>query len=103
MFFVKSDTYEGLPARLYREPEEIRRDIQDIRERIEKTESMLNVRGVLTEILSRCQGENPEVWVGQLERLVCEARETLLVLERLNESLDILSEELEETRWILSL
>ena len=50
VFYLNYSTYEGEPARLYRTPAEIGRDIVMIKDRINKTREMLNIRGLLTDI-----------------------------------------------------
>ncbi|MBR2342666.1 MAG: hypothetical protein IKA64_00260 [Clostridia bacterium] len=101
MFFVNCDSYEGLPPRLYRSPEEIARDICEIKKKIERTSERLNVRNILTEMLSECAAGEPESFISRLEELVDGAHEALSRLRRLEDSLGLLTDELHEVRRIL--
>lgn len=103
MFFRNYSTYEGEPARLYRSPEKIRRDIFEIKTKIESIDSMLNVRNILTAMLDECDSQKPEKWIEALSLVVADAEETLGHLKSLQESLDILTEELEDTKWALGI
>ena len=99
MFFRNYSTYEGEPARLYRSPKAIREDILDIKTRIDTVNAQLNVRDVLASVLDGTVGTEPERWIPTLSDLVAEAEEALSELKSLKESLDILSEELEDSVW----
>lgn len=101
MFFRNYSTYEGEPARLYRSPKAIREDILDIKTRIDMVNAQLNVRDVLASVLDGTVGTEPERWIPTLSDLVAEAEEALSELKSLKESLDILSEELEDSVWAL--
>lgn len=103
MFFRNYSTYEGEPARLYRSPEEIREDIFEIRKKIESVDSMLNFRNILTAMIDECAEGEPEKWIPILSDIVADAEQTLDRLKMLKESLDILTEELEDTRWALGI
>lgn len=101
VFFTNYSTYEGEPVRLYRTPEEIGRDIGFIRDKIEKTSQMLNVRSILSDMIAVCAEGDPERWIPELRQAVSDAEETLDLLTEMKASLDILEEELEETRCVL--
>ena len=103
MFFRNYSTYVGEPARIYRSPERIREDIFDIKTKIESVDSMLNVRSVLTDMMDRLADGDTSDWIAALSELVAEAESTLALLKGLNESLDILTEELEDTKWALGI
>ena len=103
MFFRNYSTYEGEPARLYRSPEKIRKDIFEIKTKIESVDSMLNVRNILTAMIDECAVGEPEKWIPALSSIVADAEETLEHLKSLQESLDILTEELEDTKWVLGI
>ena len=103
MFFRNYSTYEGESARLYRSPEKIREDILDIKTRIALVNSRLNIRNVLTAMLDECAKGEPEKWIPALSAIVSEAEDTLDSLKSLRESLDILGEELEDTKWALGI
>lgn len=49
--YCYSDLENGFPPRLYRHPEEIKRDINDICEKISEANHMLNVRNIISEII----------------------------------------------------
>ena len=103
MFFRNYSTYEGEPARLYRSPEEIRRDIFEIKTKIESVDSMLNIRSILAEVIDESVMGEPEKWIPMLSEIVADAEETLARLKSLQESLDSLSEELEDSKWALGI
>ena len=103
MFFAKCSTYEGERARLYRSPESIREDISEIKTKIEAVNSMLNIRSMLMEMIDTCAHDEPENWIPMLSEIVCEAEDSLYKLKTLKESLDALSDELEDTRWVLGI
>ena len=103
MFFANCSTYEGERARLYRSPDSIREDISEIKTRIESVGSMLNVRNILMEMIDSCADGEPENWIPVLSAIVCDAEDSLCKLRSLKESLDMLSEELEDTRWVLGI
>ena len=103
MFFRNYSTYEGEPARLYRSPDRIREDIFEIKTKIESVDSMLNIRSVLTSMIDECAEGAPERWRPALAEIVADAEETLDKLKALRASLDILSEELEDTVWALGI
>lgn len=103
MFFANYSTYEGEPARLYRSPERIREDIFEIKNKIDKVNSRLNLSNILTAMMDQCAAGEPEKWIPTLQEIVADAEETLDKLKSLRESLDILTEELEDTKWILGM
>ena len=95
--FVHANVYEGMPARLYRSPCEIRRDMTRISKQIKEADEMLSVHNILVEMLSECAKGDPSKWIPELEEIVAEARVSLDNLTRFNSALDELSSELEET------
>ena len=103
MFFRNYSTYEGEPARLYRSPNEIRKDIFEIKTKIESMDSKLNIRNVLTAMIDVSLDQDPEKWIIALSEIVDDAEQTLDTLKRLRETLDLLSEELEDTKWALGI
>jgi len=103
VFFRNYSTYEGEPARLYRSPERIREDIFEIKTRIEAVDRMLNVRDILTAAIDEYATGEPEKWIPALSEIVADAEETLDRLKSLRQTLDSLSEELEDTRWALGI
>lgn len=93
---------EGQPARLYRSPAQIHRDMISISARIRENEEMLSVHNLLIEMIPTWAEESPERWIPELEETVAEAKEALENLERLREGLDRLTEELEDVRCMMS-
>ena len=98
---VTSSAYEGMPARLYRSPCEIRRDMTRISKQIKEADEMLSVRNILVEMLSECAKGDPEKWIPELEELVADARASLDSLTRLKSALTDLSSELEESACVV--
>ena len=94
------DTANGIPPRIYRSPEEIKRDMRAISVRIEETSSMLNIRELLINILMSERANCPEKLIPELEEAIIEARFALETLTGLKEELDLLEEELGEVRWL---
>ena len=103
MILVNASFYEGTPPRLYRTPEEIKTDINSVKTKILKLNSMLNVRNVIGEMLSERTAEGNYNWLSELRSAVEEAERTLELLSELNDSLDCLAKELEETRCAMRL
>lgn len=103
MFFRNYSTYEGEPARIYRSPDKIRKDIFDIKTKIETVNAKLNVRDVLASMIDECAKGEPDKWIPVLSDIVSGAEESLEHLKSLKESLDILSDELEDTKWALGI
>lgn len=95
--FASANVYEGIPARLYRSPCEIRRDMLEISKKIKEADEMLSIHNILMEMLSECAVGEPARWVPELEEIVAEARGALDDLTRFKFALDDLSFELEET------
>ncbi len=94
------DIDSGIGARIYREPSEIRRDIRDISIRIEETNSMLNVRELMMNILTGGDFGSPERLISELSAAVAEAEEALVTLRELEEEIGALREELREVKWL---
>ena len=103
VFFRNYSTYEGEAARLYRTPDKIREDILEIKSRIATVNSRLNIRDVLMSVIDECALGEPEKWVGALSEIVSDAEDSLSELKLLRESLDVLGEELEDTKWALGI
>ncbi len=98
--FVAADSYEGIPSRLYRDPNEIRSDIISVKERIEEINDTLSVHNLLMEFLSEWSREEPQRWIEEMEELLSEARDSLDKLTELKSSLDELKIELEDSKWV---
>ncbi len=95
--FVNANVYEGMPSRLYRSPCEIRRDMTEISKQIKEADEMLSIRNILVEMIYECSVGDPAKWIGELEEIVREARESYETLLRLKSTIDDLSDELEES------
>ena len=97
------DSTCGLPPRIYRLPAEIKRDIQDIRRRIEETSDMINVRSLLIDLLVGERGDEPEKLIPELYEAIAEASGALSRLSDLKEELSLLEEELGEVKCMLKM
>ena len=97
--YATFDTTNGIPARIYRAPEEIKRDIREISVMIKETSSMLNIRELLLNILMSELGNSPERLIPELWEAIDEARCALELLVKLKDELDLLEEELGEVKW----
>ena len=95
--FVGANVYEGMPARLYRSPCEIRRDMTRISKQIKEADEMLSVRNILVEMLDECAAGDPRKWIPELEDIIRDARASLNNLKRLENAIEDLSCELEES------
>ena len=94
--YAKRDFENGYPPRLYRAPEEIRRDIYDISRRISEANRMMNVRSLISEIiLSGSEGDLPRQ-IDAVTELVEAAEEMVTEMRELEEGLDMLADELSE-------
>ena len=92
------DNVFGLPPRIYRTPDEIRLDIYEVRQEIEKINSRLNIRGLMLEIISEEAKLSPKDVVSTLETMLAEAEEALSELNGLKEELLDLEKELKEVK-----
>lgn len=101
MFFTKAGSYEGEPVRLYRSPMEIRRDIFEINERIKAADERLNIRTLLTDLITEYSEGDPEEWIPELACALAEAERVLDSLCELRDLLSALNKELEDTVWVL--
>ena len=86
-----------MPARLYRSPFEIRRDMTTISKQIKEADEMLSVRNILVEMICECSRGEGENCVSELEDILTEARKSSEGLSRLKSAIDDLSAELEES------
>ena len=92
---------EGAPARLYRSPSEIRRDMTRISRTIRENEEMLSVHNLLIEMIPEWADKSPETWIPELEEIVDDANEAMDNLKRLKAALELLSEELEDVKCLM--
>ncbi len=72
-----------------------------MRDKLDGMEKMINVRRLLSEVMTEAAERNPEEWVTRLRETLEEAEATLNTLRELKESLDMLECELEDTLWVL--
>ncbi len=101
MFYTNISPYEGERVRLYRSPNEIRRDIAEINQRIRTVDERLNIRKLLTELFTECSAGDPDGWVKEFSRMLDDAKEGLEQLYSLRDGLEMLNRELEDTLWVL--
>ena len=95
--FVSTNVCEGMPARLYRSPFEIRRDMTTISKQIKEADEMLSVRNILVEMIYECSRGDRERIVSELEEIARQTRRSYEGLLRLRGAIDDLSAELEES------
>ena len=96
--FVRYDPSRGIPPRIYRTVGEIRRDIRDISQKIADADKMMNIRSLLIDILASDRYDDPRAMIPELYDAIAEANDALKGLKALNEELDALREELNETK-----
>ncbi len=92
------DNLFGLPPRIYREPDEIRLDIYEVRLAIEKINARLNIRGLMLEIITDEEKLSPSEVVTSLETMLAEAEDALSELNELRLELSRLEEELYDVK-----
>lgn len=95
------DDENGFPPRLYRDPEQIRRDIKDICEKISRANHMLNVRNLISEIIIDESNGDLKRKTAAVSELLEAAEEMLSQMEEFEESLDDLQQELRESVALL--
>lgn len=101
--FVSTNVCEGMPARLYRSPFEIRRDMTKISKQIKEADQMLSVRNILVEMIYKCTVGEGDEWISELEAIVSQTRKSYEGLKRLTNAINDLSAELEESLCALGL
>ena len=94
------DNVSGIPSMIYRSPAEIKEDMREIKMKIDKVNSMLNIRELLLDMLAE-QSDTSKKVVTDLISLLSEAREALAELSELEVELSALEEELMEVQCIL--
>ena len=99
---IGANDYEGEGIHIYRSLSEIRRDITEVSEMIEQINSMLNIRGMLADMLCKEAEAKPSEWLPELCEVVMGAKEGLEELSALEKTLEELREELLYTRDALS-
>ncbi len=101
--FRTYDAVNGIPPRIYRSPKEIRSDISKIKQRISEVNEMLNIRSILTEILTAERASSPESLIPELENAIKEARDALKRLSELESELSLLEEELGDVKYLFGI
>lgn len=87
----------------YRSPYEIRRDIGEINRRIKDTDEKINVRILLTELLSRCADGRADEYMPELQQAIREAEGVLSMLSELCHRLGHLKREMEDAVWVVGI
>lgn len=95
------DEINGFPPRLYRNPEEIKRDIRVVKERMEQINDMLNIRELLSEAFEGADEQSLPRRAEQIRELLKYADDTLQELSELSKTLDELRAELSEVRELV--
>ncbi len=88
---------EYAPRRIYRNAEQIRGDISEIKSKIEEVNGALSIREILFDMLSEKTERKTGEWLYDLEALLGEAESAYGKLGRLREELEYLEAELKET------
>ena len=91
---MRDNVYREYPTRLYRNSEEVREDISEIKRRIGEINSSFAIREILFDILSDGRERKPSEWIYDLEALVLEAETAHRKLGELREELSFLEAEL---------
>ena len=95
------DSVNGEGPMIYRSPVEIGEEIGYIKSKIKGINDAINLREMLTSILSGNEAADPETLVEALSDVVSEAKEALDELRELEEELSELEAELGEVKCIM--
>ena len=95
------DLVNGEGPLIYRTPVEIGEDIRYIKFKIGSINDAINLREMLTSILSGNEASDPETLVEALADVVSEAKDAISELRELEEELSALEAELEEVKCIM--
>lgn len=100
--YRERDVSIGAPARVYRTLFEIKRDLDDIKERIADANGRLDLRQTLLNLSEECLSVgDADACIGELSRAVEDARCAYASLSGLKLELSALCEEMRETRWAM--
>ena len=88
------DDVNGFGPRVYRDIEEVKRDIRAVASRINEINGMLNIRELVAELAMNDIDSDPVRSAEAVRELACRADDALAELSMLNESLDGLRAEL---------
>lgn len=92
--YCSYDFGEGLPPRLYRTPEQIKADITDIAERINEIYEMINIRNIISEVISESCEEDLLSRIKAVNELLESAENALFDMKMMEKDIDMLREEL---------
>jgi hypothetical protein len=95
------DKENGYPPRLYRVPEEIRRDIDKMLDMCRDANRMFNVRNLISEIIIDDSGGDVDRKICAIEELILAAEDMVEEMQSLVESLGELQDELTESLSLL--
>ena len=95
IIYIKSGF--GFEGRIYRSPSEIKRDIEEVAERISEINEMLNIRSLISDVISEQSDTEPKRSAEAVSELVEFADEALYEMRELSELLSELREELMDT------
>ncbi len=91
-------TNEGMPCRIYRDESDILSDILNLKVKVEHMRSRLNIRSVLLEKLSDDELSDRKNLIPRLEAALSEAEELSAELKCAEEGIQLLKDELYESR-----
>ena len=100
--YIGVNCADGTTDRIYRMPSEIKEDIEDISDKIQKTYQMFNIRSMLLDIIEDESAPVSKGMVRSLEETLSAANEALEQLKSLDDELTQLKDELREVRWVLN-
>ena len=99
--FYRYDKENGYPPRLYRVPEEIRRDINKMLDMCHEANRMFNVRNLISEIIIEDSGRDVARKICAIDELILAAEDMVEEMVILKDSLIELEEELTESVRLL--
>ena len=103
MFDTQQRRDEGEPVTLYRTPNEIRRDIGEINEKIKDTDGKINARLLLMSLFTRSCEDGAADYLPTLRIAIAEAEKMLDSLSTLCGRLGDLRQELEAAAWAVGI
>lgn len=96
------DSLFSLPERLYRSPEEIRKDMSQISDGLLRIDSMLSVHNLRASLVGECTVDELRRKIPELHLAVAEADKSLRLIVRFSRAVAELRRELDEVRCVLS-
>ena len=99
--YRRLDEVNCLPPRLYRHPDEIRRDIADIKRKINEVNDLFNIRELISSVISESEGGDMERVAAAASELAESAEEALSELRYFSQMLEELRAELTEALGII--